>query len=81
MPLPPLYIITPTYRRPEQIAEITRLGYTLKHVPNLYWLVIEDAITPTAQLTHQLQRIGIPFEHLIGKSIPHKHAFYCVIIA
>lgn len=65
--LPPLYIITPTYRRPEQLAEITRLGYTLKHVPNVLWLVIEDAAVPTALVTRQLERIGVPFEHLIGK--------------
>lgn len=65
--LPPLYIITPTYRRPEQLAEITRLGYTLKHVPNLLWLVIEDAVAPTALVTRQLKRIGVPFEHLVGK--------------
>lgn len=64
---PPLYIITPTYRRPEQIPELTRLGYTLKHMPNLYWLVIEDAIVPTPQVTRQLQRIGVPFEHLVGE--------------
>lgn len=64
---PPLYIITPTYRRPEQIAEITRLGYTLKHVPNLFWLVIEDATVPTALVTRQLKRIGVPFEHLTGE--------------
>lgn len=64
---PPLYIITPTYKRAEQVAEITRLGYTLKHIPNLYWLVIEDAVHATAHVTRQLQRIGIPFEHLTGE--------------
>ncbi|KAJ8923646.1 hypothetical protein NQ315_010226 [Exocentrus adspersus] len=41
--VPPLYIITPTYRRPEQIAELTRLSHTLMLVPNIMWLVIEDA--------------------------------------
>lgn len=67
--VPPLYIITPTYKRPEQVAEITRLGYTLKHVPNLFWLVIEDAMVPTALVTRQLKRIGVPFEHLVGKLV------------
>ena len=65
-PPPPLYIITPTYRRPEQLAEITRLGYTLKHVPNIYWLVIEDADKPTELVTKLLQKINVPFEHLVG---------------
>ena len=27
---PPIYIITPTWPRPVQIAELTRLGYVLK---------------------------------------------------
>lgn len=67
--LPPLYIITPTYPRAEQIAEITRIGNTLKHVSNLFWLVIEDAKVKTPQLTRQLHRLGIPFVHLIGKFI------------
>lgn len=65
-PPPPLYIITPTYRRPEQLAELTRLGYTLKHVQNLFWLVIEDAEKPTSLVTKLLQKINVPFSHLVG---------------
>ncbi|RZF40394.1 hypothetical protein LSTR_LSTR017256 [Laodelphax striatellus] len=70
--LPPLYIITPTYRRPEQVPELTRLAQTLMHVPNLHWLVIEDAHNQTTQVTELLQRTGIRFEHLIGKLIRTK---------
>ncbi|EDS29606.1 galactosylgalactosylxylosylprotein 3-beta-glucuronosyltransferase P [Culex quinquefasciatus] len=62
--LPPLYIITPTYRRPEQLAEITRLGYTLKHVPNLFWLIVEDAESRTESVTRLLRQIDVPFVHL-----------------
>ena len=40
-----LYIITPTFRRPEQIAELTRLFQTLKQVSNLHWILVEDATT------------------------------------
>lgn len=65
--LPPLYIITPTYRRPEQIPELTRLAQTLMHVPNIHWLVIEDAQEKTLQVTQLLQRTGLRFEHLVGK--------------
>jgi hypothetical protein len=65
--LPPLYLITPTYRRPEQLAELTRLGYLLRNVLNLHWLVIEDAEIPSAQVTKVLQRINIPFSHIIGE--------------
>lgn len=65
--LPILYIITPTYRRPEQIAELTRLANTLMLVPNVVWLVIEDATTPTPQVDKLLQRTCLNYEHLIGK--------------
>ncbi|XP_070064657.1 galactosylgalactosylxylosylprotein 3-beta-glucuronosyltransferase P isoform X2 [Drosophila virilis] len=64
--MPPLYIITPTYRRPEQLAELTRLGYTLKHVLNLLWLVIEDANKTNPLVAHTLDRIGVPYEYLVA---------------
>ena len=64
---PRLYIITPTYRRPEQIAELTRMAQTLMHVQNLHWLVIEDAENKTQLVTDLLQRTGISHDHLVGK--------------
>ncbi|KNC25772.1 Galactosylgalactosylxylosylprotein 3-beta-glucuronosyltransferase P [Lucilia cuprina] len=63
---PPLYIITPTYRRPEQLAELTRLGYTLKHVVNLLWLVIEDANRTSDNVIQILNRIGVPYEYFLA---------------
>ncbi|XP_069968032.1 galactosylgalactosylxylosylprotein 3-beta-glucuronosyltransferase P isoform X1 [Bactrocera oleae] len=63
---PPLYIITPTYRRAEQLAELTRLGYTLKHVVNLLWLVIEDANQTSPLVMHTLNRIGVPYEYFLA---------------
>uniref|UniRef100_A0A182YGD3 Galactosylgalactosylxylosylprotein 3-beta-glucuronosyltransferase n=1 Tax=Anopheles stephensi TaxID=30069 RepID=A0A182YGD3_ANOST len=62
--LPPLYIITPTYRRPEQIPELTRLGYTLKHVQNVLWIVVEDSENRTASVARLLEEIGVPFVQL-----------------
>jgi hypothetical protein len=62
-----LYIITPTYRRAEQIAELTRMAQTLMHVQNLHWLVIEDAENKTQLVSELLQRSGISHDHLIGK--------------
>ncbi|CAB3363340.1 Hypothetical predicted protein [Cloeon dipterum] len=64
--LPKLYIITPTYRRPEQQPEMTRLAQTLLHVKNIKWLVIEDADKPTPEITALLKRTGIDFEHLVA---------------
>lgn len=63
----PLYIITPTYRRPEQIPELTRMAHTLMLVKNIHWLVIEDATVATKQVTTLLERTGLKFDHLIGK--------------
>lgn len=65
----PLYIITPTYRRPEQIPELTRMAHTLMLVKNIHWLVIEDATVATKQVTKLLERTGLKFDHLIGKLI------------
>ncbi|XP_019869458.1 galactosylgalactosylxylosylprotein 3-beta-glucuronosyltransferase P isoform X2 [Aethina tumida] len=62
--LPPLYVITPTYRRSEQLAELTRLSNTLMLVPNLHWLVIEDAYKTNDLITELLERTGIKYEYL-----------------
>ena len=41
--LPTIYVVTPTYARPVQKADLTRLANTLLHVPALHWIVVEDA--------------------------------------
>ncbi|XP_043283254.1 galactosylgalactosylxylosylprotein 3-beta-glucuronosyltransferase P-like [Venturia canescens] len=64
--LEPLYIITPTFRRPEQMAELTRLSQTLMLVENLHWLVIEDAKMLSPQIARFLSRTGLVFEHLVA---------------
>lgn len=79
--IPPLYIITPTYRRPEQLAEITRLSHTLMLVSNLHWLVIEDALEQTQQVTEYLKKTGLSFDHLIGNYIILLYVFYtCMLL-
>ena len=40
---PTIYLITPTYDRFEQLAELTRLSQTLLLVNRLHWLLIEDS--------------------------------------
>lgn len=37
-----IYFVTPTFPRPEQIPELTRLAHTLMHVPRLHWIVADD---------------------------------------
>lgn len=63
----PLYVITPTYRRPEQVPELTRMAHTLMLVRNVHWLVIEDAQNATEQVTELLRRTGLKYEHLVGE--------------
>lgn len=62
--VPPLYIITPTYRRPEQIPELTRMSHTLMLVPNLYWLVIEDAKEKTDLYTLSIEAFSFNAQFL-----------------
>jgi len=40
---PILYVLTPTYNRKTQIADLMRMKQTLQLVPNCMWIVVEDA--------------------------------------
>ncbi|KAL3874991.1 hypothetical protein ACJMK2_037935 [Sinanodonta woodiana] len=62
--LPIIYVITPTYARLEQKAELTRLLYTLQHVINLHWIVVEDSETKTQLVTRFLQKSKLSYTHL-----------------
>lgn len=65
----PLYIITATYPRLEQLAELTRLGQTLKHVKNMRWIVADDASVPTKQVMALLHRLNITHKYILGKDV------------
>lgn len=62
--LPTIYIITPTYSRPQQKADLTRMSNTLLHVPNLHWMVIEDSKERTSLVSNFLQKTGLNYTHL-----------------
>ncbi|XP_047488124.1 osteocalcin 2-like [Penaeus chinensis] len=83
---PKIYVITPTYRRPEQVggapllryafpqvAELTRLSQTLMLVPNLHWLVAEDAVAPTRQVLAFLDSCSVPHTYLL---VPNKEGLF-----
>lgn len=41
--IPTIHIVTPTYERPTQIADLTRVAYSLLlGGPNLHWIIVED---------------------------------------
>lgn len=56
-----IYFITPTYPRREQVAELTRLGQTLMHVPRLYWIVADDRPDCSRQIMNLLPDFGENF--------------------
>ncbi|XP_036069686.1 galactosylgalactosylxylosylprotein 3-beta-glucuronosyltransferase 1-like isoform X1 [Oryzias melastigma] len=62
--LPVIYAITPTYSRPVQKAELTRLAHTFLHVPNLHWIVVEDSNKTSPLVSHLLQSTRLNHTHL-----------------
>ncbi|XP_033612559.1 galactosylgalactosylxylosylprotein 3-beta-glucuronosyltransferase 3 isoform X2 [Fukomys damarensis] len=62
--LPTIYVITPTYARLVQKAELVRLSQTLSLVPRLHWLLVEDAEGPTPLVSGMLAASGLLFTHL-----------------
>ena len=63
----PVYVITATYPRLEQLAELTRLGQTLKHARNLMWIVADDAPAPTKQVMKLLHRLNVTHKYILGQ--------------
>ncbi|XP_072264602.1 galactosylgalactosylxylosylprotein 3-beta-glucuronosyltransferase 2 [Pyxicephalus adspersus] len=62
--LPIIYAITPTYSRPVQKAELTRLANTFRQVPRLHWIVVEDSAQPTDLVRRFLAGSGVRATHL-----------------
>ncbi|XP_015251386.1 PREDICTED: galactosylgalactosylxylosylprotein 3-beta-glucuronosyltransferase 3 [Cyprinodon variegatus] len=62
--LPTIFVITPTYARLVQKAELTRLSQTFLHIPRLHWIVVEDSQHKTALVTNFLMKSGLTYTHL-----------------
>lgn len=71
-----IYIITPTYKRPEQIPDLTRLSQTLMHVPSILWLLVEDAAALNPHVAEIAKRSKIPFVHMFGKFLSPNFNYY-----
>ncbi|KAK3084677.1 hypothetical protein FSP39_017297 [Pinctada imbricata] len=56
---PLIYIITPTYKRPTRYADFMRLLYTLLHLKNIHWLIIEDGETTDVNIEKLLSAYDI----------------------
>lgn len=62
--LPVIHIITPTYKRLVQKAELVRISHTFLHIKNLHWIVVEDAPARTEIVTKILEKSGLTYTHL-----------------
>ena len=57
--LPHVYVITPTYTRAAQRAELTRVSQALAGVKNLTWIVVEDNQNFTEKVTNLLKMTSV----------------------
>lgn len=73
---PMIYFITPTAFRPAQRADLTRLSYTLSHVPNLHWIVVEDSNSISPSVAEILNRSRLPHTHLNVRTPENKKMKY-----
>ena len=74
--MPTLYLITPTYCRGEQKAELTRISQTLMHIPNINWIVVEDSFQKTKLVTEFLSKSGLTYTHLYATSCKTSNVMY-----
>lgn len=66
--LPTIYVITPTYGKSTQFADLNRLKNTLLLVPKVFWIVIEDLSYKSGRLANFLNQSGLKYVHLNAKS-------------
>ena len=57
--LPMVYVITPTYARAAQMADLTRLSQALQGVPNVTWILVEDSRRKTQKVERLLNKTNI----------------------
>ncbi|XP_072912591.1 galactosylgalactosylxylosylprotein 3-beta-glucuronosyltransferase 2 [Hemitrygon akajei] len=57
--LPTIYAITPTYSRPVQKAELTRLANTFRQLEHFHWVLVEDASFRSRLVADLLANSGV----------------------
>ena len=70
--LPTIFFVTPTSQRPAQKADLIRLYHTLSYVPNLHWIIVEDADAPSPSIDEILARTRLKSVHLTAKTPTNK---------
>ena len=70
--IPLIFVITATYKRFTQKAELVRFSHVLKQVPNILWIVVEDSESKTAAIADFLSSSGVSHVYLsIGGTKRH----------
>lgn len=70
---PTIYLITPTYDRHEQLAELTRLSQTLLLVSRLHWIIVEDSSFKTNKIQRFLSNLVLNKKPKFGSDIRIEH--------
>lgn len=68
---PKIYAITPTFARPVQKAELTRLAQTFMHVPTFHWIIVEDSVNKTNLVSNLLKDSRLAYTHLTAATPPN----------
>ncbi|GMT15508.1 hypothetical protein PFISCL1PPCAC_6805, partial [Pristionchus fissidentatus] len=67
---PTIVVITPTHKRAERFADMTRFSQTLSHIKNLHWIVVEDANETSPVVERILQRSKLPYVYFHATTEP-----------
>jgi galactosylgalactosylxylosylprotein 3-beta-glucuronosyltransferase 3 len=63
-----IYIITPTYYRLSQKADLTRMANTLRLVTDIFWLLVEDADQTSDSIAELLIQSRLPHAYIAAKT-------------
>ncbi|XP_067048033.1 galactosylgalactosylxylosylprotein 3-beta-glucuronosyltransferase 3-like [Acropora muricata] len=62
--LPTVFVVTPTFKRFVQKAELTRISQAFKAAKKLHWIVVEDSVQKTDLVGNFLKSSGLKYTHL-----------------
>jgi len=72
--VPTIFVITPTYARPVQKAELIHMVNAFRQVPNLHWIIVEDSSVKTDLVRNVLREYPQNSTQLnIATPEHHKH--------
>lgn len=67
--MPTIYIVTPTYLRETQIADLNRLKNTLLLVPKIVWIIVEDSLVKSDKIATFAMESNLNIVHEAEKTL------------